>query len=244
MDRGSLRSLMKQRQLASNTRLRLLMQVALAMDYLHSRKVIHRGWLCFHPFFSRSHSRAHSHKTKSHVYKHTADLNPNNIMVTGPYENLQAKVADFGLSRLGEALFHTKTVGTVCGFLLLDPPPPPSFLLSISLHYLFSCLLQPVFAAPEVLVSGSFSPKSDSYSFGVTMWFAETEEEPFADLQSHFELVQAVVKNGTRPDITKCILLPELITSCWHQDPARRPAFAAIATTLQKYLHQDPIELQ
>lgn len=65
MDRGSLRTLMKQRQLASTTRMRLMMQVALAMDYLHSRKVIHR------------------------------DLNPNNVMCSGPFENLQGKVADF-----------------------------------------------------------------------------------------------------------------------------------------------------
>lgn len=174
MEHGSLKTLMRRRQIPPDMRIRLLFQVALAIDYLHSRKVIHR------------------------------DLNPNNIMVSGPMRDLQAKVADFGLSRMEQALLqHTKSVGT------------------------------PVYASPEVLYGGLFTPKSDSYSFGLTLWFVETSEEPFEDVHSHFELIEAVVKNKRKPNPARCTMFPELVASCTQEDPEQRPTFSSIASQLQ-----------
>jgi serine/threonine protein kinase len=174
MEHGSLKTLMRRKQIPPDMRIRLLFQVSLAMDYLHSRKVVHR------------------------------DLNPNNIMVSGPMRDLQAKVADFGLSRMEQALLqHTKSVGT------------------------------PVYAAPEVLYGGLFTPKSDSYSFGLTLWFVETGEEPFDDIRSHFELIEAVVKSKRKPDAARCSLFPDLVVQCTSDDPERRPTFSSIAGQLQ-----------
>lgn len=83
MEHGTLRNAVKNRDISLHHRIVLMHQVSLAMGYLHSRKIVHR------------------------------DLNPNNVMVTGTATSLEAKLADFGLSRIEAAnLSKTASVGT------------------------------------------------------------------------------------------------------------------------------------
>ena len=70
----------------------------------------------------------------------------------------------------------------------------------------------------------------------MTLWFVETGEEPFETVHSQFELTEVVVAEGKRPDISRCILLPELIVKCWDADPDKRPKFSAIAATIGQTL--------
>ena len=83
MEHGSLKALMHHKHLDDETRLNITIHVAIALNFLHSNNIIHR------------------------------DLNPNNVMITGPLDKLQAKLADFGLSTFKqEELKKTLTVGT------------------------------------------------------------------------------------------------------------------------------------
>jgi len=180
MEGGPLRTFIKNQHLPMRSKITLLQHAALALEYIHSLKIVHR------------------------------DFNPNNIMVTGPREHLEAKLADFGLSRpeLNASLRQTLSVGT------------------------------PVYAAPEVLAHGQFSTKSDVYSFGLTLWFVETEEDPLANIRNQFELVRAVVMENKRPPISQCLVLPDLIEWCWNADPNERPTFDLITFTIHQYLRK------
>lgn len=178
MQHGNLRSLLSKRPLASATIIRLASQIAIAMDFLHSKNVIHR------------------------------DLNPNNVMVTGPIDQLQAKLADFGLSTLKrETLKRTSTVGT------------------------------PIFAAPEVLSSSVFTEKSDVYSFGLTLWFMENIKDPFGSVTTPHQLFVAVVMHKERPSLSGCVLFPTLIQKCWDDDPAKRPTSTEVVDAIQAVLN-------
>ena len=178
MQQGNLRDLLSKRPLASTTLTKLASQIAIAMDFLHSKNVLHR------------------------------DLNPNNIMVTGPIDQLQAKLADFGMSTLKqEALKRTVTVGT------------------------------PVFAAPEVLGACVFTEKSDVYSFGLTLWFMENIKDPFEKVSTTQQLFSAVVIHKERPSLKGCVLFPTLIQKCWDEDPAKRPTSTEIVDAIQAILN-------
>ena len=176
MEHGSLRNLLKKRPLASSTRIKLATQVAIAMDFLHSKGVIHR------------------------------DLNPNNVMVTGPYGQLDAKLADFGLSTAKENPLQTTTVGT------------------------------PIYAAPEVLRSSIFNEKTDVYSLALTLWFIETIKDPFSDCRTAQDLVAAVISRQERPSLVGCVLFPDIIQRCWAEDPDERPSGPEIVSALQALL--------
>lgn len=178
MQHGNLKSLLSKRPLASGTITKLASQIAIAMDFLHSKNVIHR------------------------------DLNPNNVMVTGPLDKLQAKLADFGLSTLKqETLKRTSTVGT------------------------------PIYAAPEVLSSSVFTEKSDVYSFGLTLWFMENIKDPFEDVHTPHQLITAVVMRKERPSLRGCVLFSTLISKCWDNDPAKRPTSSEIVDAIQAVLN-------
>lgn len=98
--------------------------------------------------------------------------------------------------------------------------------------------------APEVLCGEACTTASDVYSFGITLYELWTRCDPYAG-----EEVNAVVRDVARPPpsamrvIWKRPVLPEghqvpqrvisLMEDCWHQDPARRPSFQAIAGTLR-----------
>jgi serine/threonine protein kinase len=179
MEHGTLRNVVVRANPATplHHRIMLMHHVALAMGYLHGRNVVHR------------------------------DLNPNNVMVTGTETSLEAKLADFGLSRIEAAnLSKTSSVGT------------------------------PVYSAPEVLSRGLYSAKSDVYSFGLTLWFALNREEPFANLKNPFELVRAVSVEKRRPPVGLVPDLRDLVESCWTEDPATRPDFELISSVIKDYL--------
>lgn len=157
----------------------LMLQASRGMEYLHSRSIIHR------------------------------DLNPNNIMVTGPATRLEAKLADFGLSRISAAtatLRQTSSVGT------------------------------PMYSAPEVLVDAAHSFKSDVFGFGMSLWFALARQHPFPDARGQFDLQNMVAVRQQRPRPVANPALQAIIAQCWQQDPADRPLFPQVSQELENYL--------
>lgn len=150
------------------------------------------------------------------------DLKPSNILVEplSSSENLmqkgygRVKLCDFGSAKVNrESCDMTSRVGTKG------------------------------YRAPEVLSlrDGSevewvgYSFEADVYSFGMTISYCLTGEEPFADIKSVNRLVE-MVKRGDRPELpaASCpLLLKELIQKCWSGDPSSRPSFASITMTLR-----------
>ena len=157
----------------------LMWQASRGMEYLHARSIIHR------------------------------DLNPNNIMITGPRTKLVAKLADFGLSRVNRNtadLTRTKSVGT------------------------------PMYSAPEVLDRSLHSFKSDVFSFGMSLWFAIKRKHPFLNAHDFFDLRRRLVTEHERPEPVDDPALQKIISWCWDDVPNSRPTFRQVSADLEAYL--------
>ena len=101
------------------------------------------------------------------------DLKSANILIDG---NLNAKVADFGLSRLIRKADSESDL-TACG--------------------------TPAWTAPEILRGESYTTKVDVYSYGITLWEILTHEEPFTreeDLKG-LQIAYAAAEKGIRPKV-------------------------------------------
>lgn len=61
---------------------------------------------------------------------------------------------------------------------------------------------RPAYMAPEILSLQPHSVQSDIYSFGMTLYVLVAHEEPYANLSSHWDIVQAITSN-VRPPIAE-----------------------------------------
>jgi len=115
----------------------------------------------------------------------------------------------------------------------------------------------PIFVAPEIMMSGHYTDKVDSYSFGVCLVSCIRSEEG----------VLRYFQNGLRRSLKKknlngigmgllakrlnerhwCPALPrklyktlkKLIHDCWHKDPTQRPTFNEIVERLTGEIHTE-----
>ncbi|XP_067447171.1 receptor-interacting serine/threonine-protein kinase 3-like [Thunnus thynnus] len=177
MTRGSIQSL--QKDLSGPPpwplALRLAHQVALAINFLHSKDLMHQ------------------------------DLKPSNVLLT---EDLNAKLADFGLSRVSTSALNRKEgmTGEIGGSYKYMPPE------AFELSY------------PPVR---SF----DIYSYGILLWSIVTGKEPYPSIvAADSSLLKMGIRRGDRPPLTEIDQkadglkeLVDLMKSCWHGDPTQRP---------------------
>ncbi|XP_051555316.1 receptor-interacting serine/threonine-protein kinase 3-like isoform X2 [Myxocyprinus asiaticus] len=134
------------------------------------------------------------------------DLKPSNVLLD---DSLNAKLTDFGLSRIARSLSKSfREKDEVEGGTLSYMPP-------------------------EALESVNYKPNkaSDIYSYGVLLWSIITGEEPYAD--AHSSMVRFRIPLGDRPDLTLIDHskaeglddIVQLMTACWTQKPNQRPSF-------------------
>nr|XP_047921549.1 proto-oncogene tyrosine-protein kinase ROS isoform X2 [Anser cygnoides] len=92
--------------------------------------------------------------------------------------------------------------------------------------------------APESLVDGVFTNRSDVWSFGVLMWETLTlGQQPYPGL-SNMEVLHHVRSGGRLESPSNCPDdLCDLITRCWAQEPHNRPTFFYIQDKLQEIRH-------
>jgi len=93
--------------------------------------------------------------------------------------------------------------------------------------------------APEAFSEGKFSEKSDSFSFGITLFEIFTESDPYPKLKN-IEAGRRVKFEGLRPEIeanrkiTNVPELPKLLQMMWKHEPVDRPDFLFITQALQR----------
>ncbi|XP_062223706.1 probable serine/threonine-protein kinase SIS8 isoform X2 [Phragmites australis] len=132
------------------------------------------------------------------------DLKSPNLLVD---KNWVVKVSDFGMSRLKHHTFLSSksTAGT------------------------------PEWMAPEVLRNELSNEKCDVYSFGVILWELATLRVPWSGLNP-MQVVGAVGFQNRRLDIPKEVdpQVASIISSCWENDPSKRPSFSQLLSPLKQ----------
>jgi serine/threonine protein kinase len=99
--------------------------------------------------------------------------------------------------------------------------------------------------APEILLGlknrnvtpNLFTRKSDVYSYGMTCYEILTGKFPLEDVEcSDYDFVL----EGGRPKLPEFVDLwiCEMLKSCWHSDPSKRPSFQDLCETLEHHIHK------
>jgi len=139
------------------------------------------------------------------------DLATRNILLgTG----FQVKISDFGLSRItNTAERNTQTKS--------DTGP---------LKWM----------SPEAIRNREYSPKSDVWSFGVTLYEIVARSEPYAGLDP-IQTALEVTHNGTRLDIPTYTpsVIASIMQGCFETDSNRRPDFQYITKRFQEATIQE-----
>ena len=141
------------------------------------------------------------------------DLACRNVLVT---EDGHMKIADFGLSRAAVA-----GAGTLAN--------------DKSRRFPIKWL------APETLAHGTFSAKSDVWSYGILLWEIWNGCEPFANLTTKEVVRRAIAEPDFQPHVAPSIpaVLRHLLNECFDHDPSKRPQFAEIAQRLKETMASD-----
>jgi serine/threonine protein kinase len=155
------------------------------------------------------------------------DLKPANVLLD-PITHYP-KIADFGLSREGDAdvaraggedprLWMTSDVG-----------------LTITAT---GCVGSPLYRAPEIISSDHYSNKVDVFSFGVLLYEIVTGKQPIQGVEDNTDVVFqlfAKVRAGDREPIPETVepFTASLISCCWDGDPHNRPTFQDIFDDLR-----------
>eukprot|EP00953_Heterococcus_sp_UTEX-ZZ885_P041340 21096-Heterococcus_DN1.PRE.2 len=92
--------------------------------------------------------------------------------------------------------------------------------------------------APEVIKHAKGSWQSDVYAFGILLWELATREEVHAGL-SAAQIIARVANDGLRPKIPRGCPWRDVMISCWHEDPASRPAFSEYPLLSYNHIQHD-----
>ena len=134
------------------------------------------------------------------------DLKSFNILLD---ENLNVKIADFGIARVKTNTSTMTTTGTIA------------------------------WTAPEILRHEAYNEKSDVYSYAIVLWEILSEGEiPFDDeFQSPMEAGIAVATGQIRPRLPRDSdpNWVSLIERCWKEDPSARPSFTELMDQIKKF---------
>jgi len=93
--------------------------------------------------------------------------------------------------------------------------------------------------APESIVEGTYSEKTDTYSFGIVCFEILTRKAPYAEMDN-VTAARKIVQNRQRPTLTASCpeTLSSLLNACWHHQPDQRPDFKQICAHLRRILRQ------
>ncbi|XP_006826118.1 tyrosine-protein kinase receptor Tie-1-like, partial [Saccoglossus kowalevskii] len=94
--------------------------------------------------------------------------------------------------------------------------------------------------APESILDGVYTSKSDVWSYGIVLWeIATLGDVPYNDMSTQ-EVIESMNQGYrmARPD--KCRQdVYSTMENCWADNPKMRPSFQQLMTTLQAILDID-----
>ncbi|XP_078393695.1 receptor-interacting serine/threonine-protein kinase 3-like [Cetorhinus maximus] len=134
------------------------------------------------------------------------DLNPRNVLLD---DGLNAKIADFGLSKLTR-IASNRAVSSIGG--TIEYLPPEALRTDINQY-------KPAMA-------------TDVYSFGILIWSVLTGKHPY---NGNRALIPILIPENQRPDLNllpsqgpleKLEELKQLMEECWQNQAEKRPTFA------------------
>ncbi|KDO17892.1 TKL protein kinase [Saprolegnia parasitica CBS 223.65] len=95
----------------------------------------------------------------------------------------------------------------------------------------------PLWTAPEVVLGGHFSPKSDVFAFGIILCELLTRRTPYHEKRgsSPYNIMLAVANDGLRPTLPTWLPGPlrHLVDSCLAAKPEDRPVMLDVLSSLQ-----------
>jgi serine/threonine protein kinase len=228
---GSLRHLLddEEKELPLETRLKIALQVAEGMVYLHNQepKIIHRDLkshnIMVHETYvgktgegQRTIKASEVSKIKSTGTSKTDALpyrsdHSDRSLKMHSEATIIAKIGDWGSARATFSGTRTMThgVGTSC------------------------------WLAPEVIKHARSSQYSDVYSFGIILWEIATRSEVYGDLEGT-QIIAQVANDGLRPPVPENNPLSDLMVKCWCENPEDRLSFKEIVKELNNILSDLP----
>jgi Protein tyrosine and serine/threonine kinase len=135
------------------------------------------------------------------------DLKSLNVLLKVENNQLRAKLSDFGLAKIKTETRSTSTRRPVGS---------------------------PAWMAPELLVrQPQYTPQSDMYSYGMTVWEIVTRKRPF--LETDPSVIIKLVGEGEREEIPQDCppKIANLIRFCWQKEAANRPSAVDAIQQLQ-----------
>ena len=174
------------------------------------------------------------------------DLKSDNVLLN---DHLDAKVADFGTSKLvtdSRARLQAAAVGeTSFGGGGGGGAHEQSVAFQATMT---KGVGTPLWMAPELFVGGTkYGAEVDLYSFGVILWELATRKIPWEEVITtteyiyFFAALSKALENGDRPAVPAEVVqaAPEFVAimrECWDTDQTARPGAAAVAELLEGLL--------
>ena len=138
------------------------------------------------------------------------DLKSENILVD---ENWQVRVADFGTSRF------------------LGPQDPTKKMNMVGTTE---------YMAPE-MVEGRYDFKVDVYSFAIILYEIFTGRTPYFEIVPRFGIIDHMLAGNRpiwQPEDNFAPEIREMIESCWHTNPSRRPSFRTLVKFFNGWMRE------
>lgn len=188
-------------------------------DVIHNPKICMPYELKLHLALQAAQGMNFLHSSKPPVIHR--DLKSHNILLDDKWN---ARISDFGITRIQEI---NKAEGGA-GIRKRKVAP--------------QCLGTIFWTAPEVLNGNNHTESSDCYSFGIVLWEIFHRAGPYMGVDTMVIAVE-VPSKGRRPEISETCPpeIRELMKSCWHQDPGKRPSFQEIVNSLRAASVQHPL---
>ncbi|PCH44518.1 kinase-like protein, partial [Wolfiporia cocos MD-104 SS10] len=162
------------------------------------------------------------------------DIKGTNILIDG---QRRARLCDFGMAAV---LYDPDTVHP-----MWTRSRPVG-----SIRWTAPEIVAPEYFGLDTTAVSSASPKSDVYSFAMTMWEVFTEKIPFQDHARDATVIWTAVNQQRRPlrdpashwrGLSDNIW--ELIDRCWNHDPAQRPFIDEVLQSLNAELHRSQVRI-
>lgn len=87
--------------------------------------------------------------------------------------------------------------------------------------------------APEVFEGSTYTEKCDVFSWGIILWEVIAREQPFRSIENSYAIMWRVHQGTRPPPIEDCPRpISQLMTSCWNQNPTKRPSMQEVVDTM------------